>query len=95
MRNKTLVVVTAAFVLSSLAAAPIVASAQPTPAQMKKAGEINDPAAADAAVSKLEAKAAKAKAHKAGKSAKVASHKAKVAAKEADKATKSAESAAK
>ena len=95
MRNKTLLAVTSAFVLSSVGAAPFAASAQPTPAQMKKAGEIKDPAAADAAVSKLEAKDAKAKDRKARKTAKVAAHKAKVAAKEADAAAKSADAAAK
>ncbi len=91
MRTKILVTAAAAFVLSSLAAAPFVASAQPSPSAMKKAGEIKDPAAADAAVSKLEAKDARKKDRKARKSAKVAAKKAEVAAKEADAATKAAE----
>jgi len=90
MRSKILVTVIAAFVLSSVAAAPYVASAQPTPTEMKKAGEIKNPAAADAAVSKIEAKDAKKHDLKARKMAKLAAHKAKVAAKGADAADKDA-----
>ena len=92
MRNKTLVATAAAFILSSVGSAPYVASAQPSPAEMKKAGEIKSPAAADAAISKDEAKDAKKKAHKAKKAAKRAAHKAKVAAKKADAAAKAPES---
>jgi hypothetical protein len=91
MRNKILMTAAAAFVLSSVSAAPIVATAQPTPAQMKNAGEIKDPAKADAAVSKIEAKDAKKQAHHAHKLAKRAHHKRKVAAKKAEQAEKRAE----
>ncbi len=91
MRNKILMTVAAAFVLS-VGAAPYVASAAVSPAEMKKAGEIKDPAAADAAVAKVEAKDAKKQSHKARKFAKVASHKAKVASKKADAAAKDATS---
>ena len=91
MRKKILMAAAAAFVLSSIAAAPFIANAQPTPGQMKKAGEIKDPAKADAAVAKIEAKDAKKQAHVAHKKAKVAHHKAKVAAKKADKAEKAAD----
>ena len=90
MRNKTLVTVTAAFVLSSLGLAPHVASAQPSAAQMRKDAEIKNPVAADAAVAKDETKAAKSKAHKARKHAKKAAHKAKHAAKKADEAVQDA-----
>ena len=91
MRNTFLVTVATAVVLSS-AGAPYAASAQPTPAEMKKAGEIKDPAAADAAISKLEAKDAKKEDRKARKWAKVAAHKAKIADKKADAAAKVAHS---
>ena len=94
MRNKTLMAVAAAFILSSVAAAPIAVTAQPTPNEMKKAGEIKDPARADAAVTKVEAKDAKKQAHKAKKLAKRAHHKAKVAAKKADQAIKKADETA-
>ncbi len=90
MRNKILVVTAAAFVLSSFAAAPFVASAAPSPAEMKKAGEIKDPAKADAAIAKDEAKDAKKQAHTAHKKAKKAAHKAKKAAKKAEDAAKDA-----
>ena len=88
MRNKTLMTVTAAFFLSSIGLAPVVAYAQPTPSQMKRDGEIKDPVAADTAVAKDEAKAAHKKAHKAHKSAKKAASKAKVAAQKSDEAIK-------
>ncbi len=95
MRNKLLLAATAAFVMSAVAAAPLVAIAQVSPAQMKKDGEIKDPAKANAAVAKDEAKDAKKHAHKAHKKAKVAHHKAKVAAEKAEKAEKKAADAAK
>ncbi len=88
MRNKILMTAAAAFLLSSVAAAPFVASAQVTPAQMKKDGEIKDAAKADAAVAKDEAKDAKKQAHKAHKKAKKAAHKAKTAAKKSEDAAK-------
>jgi hypothetical protein len=91
MRNAMLVTLAAGFVLSSTALTPYVASAQPSPAEMKKDGEIKDPAKADAAISKSEAKDAKKQAHKAHKSAKKAAHKADVQAKKADDAAKKAE----
>ena len=94
MRNKILVATAAAFVLSSVAAAPYVASAAPTPGQMRNAGEKKDPAVADAAVSKVEAKDAKKQAHKAHKAAKTARKKAKLAAKKSEKAEKEADKAA-
>ena len=90
MRNKILLTAAAAFILSSVAAAPLVATAQVSPAQMKKDGEIKDPAKANAAVAKDEAKDAKKLAHKAHKKAKVAHHKAKIAKKKAEKAEKDA-----
>jgi len=92
MRTNLVVMAAAAFVLSSVAASPYVADASPSPTEMKKAAEIDDPAKANAAVSKYEAKDAKKQAHKAKKSAKVASHKAKVADKKADQAVKAATS---
>ena len=88
MRNKILMTAAAAFLLSSVAAAPFVANAQVTPAQMKKDGEIKDAAKADAAVAKDEAKDAKKQAHKAHKKAKKAAHKAKTAAKKSEDAAK-------
>ena len=91
MRHKILMAAAAAFILSSVATAPLVANAQPSPAQMKKAGEKKDPAVADAAIAKYEAKDAKKQAHKAHKKAKVAHHKAKVAAKKAEEADKAAD----
>ena len=91
MRNKILLTATAAFVLSTVAMAPYLASAQPSPAQMKRAGETKDPVAADAKIAKYEAKDAKKQAHKARKKAKIAHHKAKVAAKKADEADKAAD----
>ena len=91
MRNKILVTAAAAFLLTSVASAPLVAVAQPTPGQMKRAGEIKDPAKADAAISKIEAKDAKKQAHKAHKLAKRAKHKRKVAVKKAEQAEKRAE----
>jgi hypothetical protein len=90
MRKELLVTVAAAFVLSSVAAAPFVANAQVSPAQMKKDGEIKDAAKADAAIAKDSAKDAKKQAHKAHKKAKRAHHKAKVAAKKAEDAAKAA-----
>jgi len=90
MRNKILLTAAAAFILSSVAAAPLVAIAQVSPSQMKKDGEIKDPAKANAAVAKDEAKDAKKLAHRAHKKAKVANHKAKVAKKKAEKAEKDA-----
>ena len=91
MRNAMLVTVAAGFVLSSAALTPHAASAQPSPAEMKKDGEIKDPVKADAAISKSEAKDAKTEARKAHKDAKKASHKAKVQAKKADDAAKKAD----
>ena len=82
MRNKLLVTIAAASALSWFGAA----GAQPSPAQMKKDGEIKDPVAADAAIAKDEAKDAKKQAHEAHRKAQVASHKAKVSAKKADEA---------
>ena len=81
MRNKILITAAAAFLLSSVSLAPFVAYAQPTPGQMKRDGEIKDPAAADAAVAKDAAKDAKSKAHKAHHMAKKADDAAKDAAK--------------
>jgi hypothetical protein len=89
MRNKILLAAAAAVALSSVAAIPFAASAGPTPAQMKKDGEIKNPVKADEAIAKDEAKDAKKKAHVAHKKAKVARHKAKVAAKKAEKVEKS------
>ncbi len=91
MKNKILMTAAAAFLLSTVATAPVIAVAQPTPGQMKKAGEIKDPAKADAAVSKIEAKDAKKQAHRAHKLAKRAHHKRKVAVKKAIEAEKRAE----
>ena len=88
MRNAFLMSIAAAFVLSSVGAAPLVASAQITPAQLKKDGEIKNPAIADAAVAKDEAKDAKKQAHVAHKKAKVAHKKATLAGKKADQAAK-------
>ncbi len=90
MRNKILITAAAAFILSSVAAAPLVATAQVSPAQMKKDGEIKDAAKADAAISKDEAKDAKKQAHRAHKKAKLAHHKAKKAIKKAEDAQKDA-----
>jgi len=90
MRNKLYLTLAAAFLLSSVVVAPA-ALAQPSPAQMKKAGEVKEPARADAAVAKVEAKDAKKRAHIAHKKAKRAAHKAKVAAKDAEKAEKAAD----
>ena len=81
MRNKILMAVTAAFVLSA-AAAPYVATAQVSPAQMKRDGEKKNPAVADAAIAKDEAKDAKKQEHKAHKYAKIAHKKARKAIKE-------------
>ncbi|HEY5411177.1 MAG TPA: hypothetical protein VIJ94_10670 [Caulobacteraceae bacterium] len=86
MRNKILVAVTAAFALSSVGLVPYVAAAQVTPAQMKRDGEKKNPAVADAAIAKDEAKDAKKQDHRAKTYAKVAMHKAKVAHKKAHKA---------
>lgn len=83
MRTKLIAAFAAAFALSSVAAVPFAASAAPTAAEMKKAGEIKDPVKADAAVSKFEAKDAKAQAHRAKKKAKKAHHAAAKAAKAA------------
>ena len=93
MRNKILMAAIAAFVLSSVGAALHAASAAPSPAEMKKAGEKKDPAAADAAIAKDEAKDAKKQAHVAHRKAKVAHHKAKTAAKKAHEAVKDAAAA--
>lgn len=90
MRKKLLISVAAAFVLSSVGAAGFAAHAAPSASAMKKAGEIKDPAKADAAIAKDEAKDAKKLAHKAHKKAKRAHHKAKVAIKKAEKAEKAA-----
>ena len=92
MRKELLVTVAAAFVLSSVVAAPILANAQVSAAQMKKDGEIKDPAKADAAIAKDSAKDAKKQAHRAHKQARKAHHKAKLAAKKAEDATKAAAS---
>jgi hypothetical protein len=82
MRNKILTAGVAAFVLafggSALAAPPF--------DQVKKDDETKNPAAADAALSKTEAKDAKKNAHIAQKKAKAAEHKEKDAAKDAGKA---------
>jgi hypothetical protein len=88
MRNAMLVTVAAGLVLSSAALIPHAASAQPSPAEMKKDGEIKDAVKADAAISKSEAKDAKKQAHKAHKDARHAAHKATVQAKKADDAAK-------
>ncbi len=93
MRNKILVAVTAAFALSSLGLVPYVATAQVSPAQMKRDGEKKNPAVADAAIAKDEAKDAKKQEHKAHKYAKIAHHKAKIAHKKARKAIKEDEHA--
>ena len=59
MRSKILLAAGAAFVVSTLVSAPFVASAQPSVAEIKKDGEKKDPAAADAALAKSNAKDAK------------------------------------
>jgi len=81
MRKEILAAVAAAFTLSTVGSMPLVANAQPSPSQMHKDGEIKDPAKADEAISKDEAKDAK-------KQAKKAHHDAKRAAKKAKKAEK-------
>ena len=85
MRNKILMAVTAAFVLSSVGLGPQVAGAQPSPAQMRRDGEKKDPVVADAAIAKDEAKDAKKKAHMAKRKAAAATRKAKAAARKAHK----------
>ncbi len=90
MRHKILMTAAAAFLVSSVALAGGVAFAQVTPAQLKADGEKKDPAVADAAIAKDEAKVATKKAHTAKKKAHVASKKAKAAAKKADDAAKDA-----
>ncbi len=90
MRHKILMTAAAAFVLSSVGLAASVAVAQVTPAQLKADGEKKDPAVADAAIAKDEAKEATKKAHVAKKKAHVAHKKAKAAAKKADVAAKDA-----
>ena len=81
MRNKILMTAAAAFILSSVSLAPQAVLAQPSPSEMRKAGEIKDPASADAAVAKDEATAAKSKARKAHSAAKKADDAVKDAAK--------------
>jgi hypothetical protein len=88
MRSKTLVTIAGAFFLSTVSA-PLAASAAPSPSDMKKAGEIKDPAKADAAIAKDEATDAKKQAHVAHKKAKVAANKAHKAEKKADEGAKS------
>jgi hypothetical protein len=73
----------AAFLLASVGSA----YAAPSFDKIKKDDEIKNPAAADAALAKDEAKDAKKSAHHAKKKAKVAEHKAKSAEKAAEKAT--------
>ena len=84
--RKTLLMAAAAIVLSSVAVMPLMASAGPTPAELKRDGEIKNPAQADAAIAKDEAKDARTQAHRAHKKAKVAHRKAKLASKRADQA---------
>lgn len=87
MRKELLMTAAAALVLSCAAvSAPYVASAQPSPHQMKKAGEIKNPVKADAKIAKIEAKDARKQARRAHKDANKAWHKARSAAKAADKA---------
>ena len=86
MRKTGLATVAAAFLLTSVATAPLVAIAQPSPSTMHHAGEIKDPVKADRAIAKAEAKDAHKRARIAHHKAKVARHKAKVAAHEAAKA---------
>ena len=88
MRSPFLVAAAAAFVLSSVSVVPLVARAGPTPAELKKDGEIKNPAQADAAIAKDEDKDAKTQAHRAHKKAKVAHKRAKVAARKAEQAEK-------
>lgn len=83
MRDKVLAAVAAAFALSSVGLAPVVANAYPSPAQMHKDGEIKDPVKADAAISKDMAKDARKKAHRAHHYARIAAHKAKKVEKDA------------
>ncbi len=90
MRHKILVTAAAAFLLSSVGMASGVALAQVKPSEFKKDSEKKDPAAANTAVAKDEAKAAKTSKHTAAKKAKTAEHKAKAASKDADKAAKDA-----
>lgn len=86
MRHKILAAAAAAFVLTSVGAAPFALADQPSVAAMKKAGREKNPAAADATIAKFEAKDAKKQAHRAYRKAKVAWRNAKVAAVQADRA---------
>ena len=86
MHNKLLVPVLAAFALSSVAAAPMVAAAYPSDKAITKADEKKNPAVADAAVAKAERKDARHQARYAHKMARRAHHKAKIAIKRAEKA---------
>lgn len=88
MRNKILMTAAAAFVLSSVSAG--VSVAQIKPSEFHKDSEKKDPAVADTAGAKSEAKVAKKQASTAEKKAKTAESKAKKASKEADKAAKDA-----
>ena len=87
MRKELLVTAAAALVLSCAAVSvPYAASAQPSPHQMKKAGEIKNPVKADARIAKIEDKDARKQARRAHKDASRAWRKARSAARAADKA---------
>ena len=93
MRHKILIAAAAAFLLSSVGMASGVAVAQIKPSELKKDSEKKEPAVADTAFSKDEAKAAKTQAHTARKKAKTAENKAKIASNKADAAAKDASAA--
>ena len=86
MRKTIMTAAAAAFVLSTMGAG--FAVAQVNPGAVKSASEKKDPAAADAAGAKVDAKGAEKAEHRAKKKAKTAEHKAKVAADKADAAAK-------
>jgi hypothetical protein len=88
MQKTILTAAAAAFVLSTACAG--FAVAQVSPGAVKSASEKPDPAAADAAGAKVDAKGAEKAEHRAKKSAKTAEHKAKVAADKANDAAKAA-----
>ncbi len=90
MRATGFAILTAAFVLSCAGSAPSVASAQLTPSHMRKDAEIKNPAAANAAVVKDEAKYARKEDRRARRHAKVAAHKAHLARRKAEEAARRA-----
>lgn len=90
MRKQAIATVIAALLVTSVGAAPALANAQDGALSLKKDDEIKNPAAANAAVAKDEARYAKRKDRAAHRHARVAAHKAKIAAKKADEAAKAA-----